>query len=248
MTGRGHTCGQAFLPGSAGALIVRLVMLLSCPLLLSAQTLHYAHRPDARNGEKVYKGGCIACHGSEGKGAPGEYSFQLARYVPDFTDCAGTTPEPNGNWKAVIVHGGPSRGLSQIMPAFGDLLTDEQINDVIAFMRGFCKNVHHDPLGELNLPRALVTEKAFPENEIVISTAASASGAPAWTTDVIDERTIIDARTQLETDVPVNYADQAHNWTAGFRGHYAGAEAGDIFQPADGFHPESPGRYFAAHR
>jgi hypothetical protein len=135
---------------------------------------------------------------------------------PDFTDCAGTTPEPDGNWKAAIVHGGPSRGLSQIMPAFGDLLTDDQINDVIAYMRGFCKNVHHYPLGELNLPRALVTEKAFPENEIVVSTAASASGAPTWTTDVIDERTIIDARTQLETDIPVNYADQNHNWTAGF--------------------------------
>jgi hypothetical protein len=102
------------------------------------------------------------------------------------------------------------------MPAFGDLLTDEEINDVIEYMRGFCKNVHHDPPGELNLPRALVTEKAFPENEIVVSTAASASGAPAWTTDVIDERTIFDARTQLETDVPVNYADQAHNWTEGF--------------------------------
>jgi hypothetical protein len=101
------------------------------------------------------------------------------------------------------------------MPAFGDLLTDDQINDVIAYMRGFCKNVHHDPLGELNLPRALVTEKAFPENELVVSTAANASGAPGWTTDVIDERTIFDARTQLETDVPVNYADQAHNWTAG---------------------------------
>src|SRR5437588_4759978 len=71
-------------------------------------------------------------------------------------------------------------------------------------------------MGELNLPQALVTEKAFPENETVVSTAASASGAPAWTTDEIDERTIIDARTQLETDVPVNYADQAHNWTAGF--------------------------------
>jgi hypothetical protein len=115
----------------------------------------------------------------------------------------------------VIVHGGPSRGLSQIMPAFGDLLTDEQINDVIAYMRGFCKNTHYDPLGELNLPRALVTEKAFPENELVVSTAASASGAPSWTTDIIDERPIIDARTQLETDVPVNYADQNHNWTEG---------------------------------
>ena len=181
-----------------------------------AQTLRYTKPPDVENGEKVYKGGCIACHGADGRGAPKASTvFIRPDTFPDFTDCAGTTPEPNGNWKAVIVHGGPSRGLSQIMPAFGDLLTDEQINDVIAYMRGFCKNTHHYPLGELNLPRALVTEKAFPENELVVSTAASASGAPSWTTDIIDERPIIDARTQLETDVPVNYADQNHNWTEG---------------------------------
>jgi mono/diheme cytochrome c family protein len=206
----------AILKGSARVLIVCLVVLLGRHLLLSAQTLHYAKPPNVKNGEKVYKGGCIACHGIEGKGAPGPSTvFKRPDTFPDFTDCAGTTPEPNGNWKAVIVHGGPSRGLSQIMPAFGDLLTDEQINDVIAYMRGFCKNVHRDPLGELNLPRALITEKAFPENELVISTAANATGAPGWTTDIIDERTIFDARTQLETDVPINYADQNHNWTAG---------------------------------
>jgi len=29
-------------------------------------------------------------------------------------------------------------------------------------------------------------------------------------------------------------------------GHYAGAETGDVFQSADGFDPESAGRYFAA--
>src|SRR5258708_1233703 len=206
-----------FLTGSAGALVVWLVVLPGCPLLLSAQTLHYAKSPDAKNGKKVYDGGCIACHGSEGNGAPmASTVFTRPDTFRGFTGCGGTTPGPKGNWKAVIVHGGPSRGLSQIMPAFGDLLTDEEINDVIAYMRGFCKNVHHDPLGELNLPRALVTEKAFPENEIVISTAASASGAPAWTTDLIDERTIIDARTQLETDVPGNYAEQGDNWTGGF--------------------------------
>ena len=171
------------------------------------QTLHYANRPDVEEGEKIYKGGCIACHGADGKGAPETYTvFKRADTWPDFTACDQTTPEPNGNWKAAIVHGGPSRGLSQIMPAFGDLLTDAQINDVIAYMRGFCKNTHHFPLGELNLPRALVTEKAFPENELVVSTAVGTKGKPAWTTDVIDERTVIDARTQLETDVPVNYA------------------------------------------
>jgi cytochrome c553 len=201
---------------SVRALIVCLVVLLGRHLLLSAQTLHYTKPPNVKNGEKVYKGGCITCHGVDGKGAPESSTvFKRRDTFPDFTDCAGTTPEPNGNWKAVIVHGGPSRGLSQIMPAFGDLLSDEQINDVMAYMRGFCKNVHHDPLGELNLPRALVTEKAFPENELVISTAGSASGAPTWTTDIIDERTIFDARTQLETDVPINYADQNHTWTAG---------------------------------
>src|ERR1700681_1915946 len=137
-----------FLTGSAGALIVWVVVLLGRPLLLSAQTLHYAESPDVKNGEKVYKGGCIACHGSQGKGAPmASTVFTRPDTFPDFTDCAGTTPEPNGNWKAVIVHGGPSRGFSQIMPAFGDLLTDAEINDVIAYMRSLCKNVHHFPLG-----------------------------------------------------------------------------------------------------
>ena len=215
---------ESQLPNPAGSLtrssrvlIAFLVILLGGPAVLSAQMLHFAKPPDAKNGEKIYKGGCIACHGSDGTGAP-ETSTVFRRNkdtFPDFTDCSGTTPEPDGNWKAAIVHGGPSRGLSQIMPAFGDLLTDAEINDVIAYMRGLCNNVHHDPPGELNLPRALVTEKAYPENELVVSTAAAASGAPSWTTDVIDERTIIDDRTQLETDVPVNYADQAHNWTAG---------------------------------
>src|ERR1700719_4720119 len=126
-------------------------LLGGCALQASAQRLQYTKRPDVENGAKVYKGGCIACHGSEGKGAPmASTVFLRPDTFPDFTDCAGTTPEPDGNWKAVIVHGGPSRGLSQIMPAFGDLLTDDQINDVVAYMRGFCRNVHHDPLGELN--------------------------------------------------------------------------------------------------
>jgi mono/diheme cytochrome c family protein len=219
---RGERARARRLSGWGRGVLLSVVALSVAALLAgwgfqaSGQRLHYAKRPNPENGEKVYKGGCIACHGADGKGAPMSSTvFLRPDTFPDFTDCAGTTPEPDGNWKAVIVHGGPSRGLSQIMPAFGDLLTDEQMNDVIAYMRGFCKNVHYYPLGELNLPRALVTEKAFPENELVVSTAARASGAPAWTTDVIDERPIIDARTQLETDVPVNYADQAHNWTTG---------------------------------
>src|SRR6202140_365775 len=66
------------LTDSAGALIVWtavwaavwVAVLVGRPLHLSAQTLHYAKTPNTTNGEKVYKGGCIACHGSDGKGAP----------------------------------------------------------------------------------------------------------------------------------------------------------------------------------
>lgn len=172
-----------------------------------AQTLIYKHPPNAAEGKKIYDGGCIACHGPEGKGAPeSDTVFKRPDTWPDFTACSQTTPETTLEYKAVIVHGGPSRGFSQIMPSFGDLLTDDQINDLVAYLRSFCKNVHHDPLGELNLPRAIVTEKAFPENEVVATTQANTSGLPSWTTDIIDERTVFDAHTQLETDVPVNYS------------------------------------------
>ena len=182
---------------------------------LPAQRLLHTRRPDVKAGEAVYRGGCIACHGSEGKGAPETSTmFRRPDTWPDFTACDQTTPEPDSNWKALIVHGGKYRAFSQIMPAFGDLLTDDQINDVIAYIRTFCVNKHHFPLGELNLPRALVTEKAFPEDELVLSTTMNATGPPAFTTDVIHEQTF-GSRTQIEIDVPTNYADQNHNWTSG---------------------------------
>src|ERR1700733_85284 len=72
---RVRTLLLAFLTGSAALVIVWVVVFLGRSVLLSAQTLHYAKSPDVENGEKVYKGGCIACHGSEGKGALADYAW-----------------------------------------------------------------------------------------------------------------------------------------------------------------------------
>lgn len=171
--------------------------------------------PNLENGKAVWKGGCIACHGADGKGAPESYTvFDRPDTWPDLTRCDQTTPEPDSAYKAVILHGGRGLGFSQIMPAFGDLLTNAQIDDVIAYLRTFCKNHRHFPEGVLNLPRALVTEKAFPEDELVISTAANVSGPGSWTTDVIHEQTF-GGKNQLEVDVPVNYARLNGAWTSG---------------------------------
>lgn len=171
--------------------------------------------PNLEEGKRVWNSGCIACHGANGKGAPETSTVFTRPYTwPDFTQCNQTTPEPDSAYKAVILHGGRGLGFSQIMPAFGDLLSDEQIDDVIAYLRTFCHNTHHYPSGVLNVPRAMVTEKAFPENEIVISSAANASGDGSWTTDVIREQTFA-GKNQLEIDVPVNYANLNGAWTSG---------------------------------
>jgi mono/diheme cytochrome c family protein len=192
--------------------VVALIALGWSPL--HSQTIRYAKPPDAKAGESIYKGGCIACHGAEGKGAPETSTeFKHPDTFPDFTDCKGTTAEPNSAWKAVIEHGGPERGFSQIMPSFSELLTSGQIDDVIAYMRTFCTNKHW-ARGELNLPRAIVTEKAFPEDELVISSAVNAGGPPGFTTDVIHEQRF-GVRNQIEVDVPFQAQNQNHSWNGG---------------------------------
>lgn len=184
-------------------------------LTASAQAIHYAQPPDAHNGQLLYNRGCIACHGAEGKGAlPSLTVFTRPSSFPDFTACSQTTPEVDSAYKAVIVHGGPYYGFSPIMPAFGQLLTDAQINDLVAYLRSFCHNIHHYPRGELNLPRALVTEKAFPEDEFVLTTAANISGAASSTTDAIHEETFA-GKNQLEVDVPIHHADLNGQGTTG---------------------------------
>ena len=199
----------------AGLRIIAFSTLFLASTLLSfAQSLKYSKPPNVGNGERIFKAGCVACHGSDGKGAPQTTAgFERPDTFPDFTKCDQTTPEPNSAWKDVILHGGPSRGFSQIMPAFGELLTSEQIDDVIAYMRGFCANKHW-PRGELNVPRALFTEKAYPEDEVVISTAVNARGASGVIMDIIHEQRF-GVKNQIEIDVPLNFQHQYHTWYGG---------------------------------
>ena len=208
--------GQFGVEGLALAAFGTLLIFVALSVHAPGQRMTVTPRhPNLDNGKAVWNNGCIACHGADGKGAP-ETSTVFTRpdTWPDMTRCDQTTPEPDSAYKAVILHGGRGLGFSQIMPAFGDLLTTEQIDDVIAYLRTFCKNDHHFPLGVLNLPRAIVTEKAFPEDELVISTAANVSGPASWTTDVIHEQTFA-GKNQLEVDVPINYARIDGAWTGG---------------------------------
>ena len=166
------------------------------------------------SGEQIYKSACAACHGSDGAGTPQSIAgFEPPRTFPDFTKCDQTTPEANSAWKAVVINGGPYRGFSPIMPSFGQALTFKQIDQVIGYLRGFCRETGW-PRGELNLPRAIATEKAYPEDEVVISSTFNAQGAPGIVSHIIHEQRF-GKKNQIEVDVPLNFEDQNHTWYGG---------------------------------
>jgi len=194
-------------------------LLAGVPMLcVHAGTLFAAGQSDTaslRTGKEIYQAGCVVCHGHDGKGTPrSALGFEAPRTFPDFTLCAQTTPEMNNDWKAVILNGGPFRGFSQIMPSFRDELNSAQIDAVTGYLRGFCRNPTW-PRGELNLPLALVTEKAYPENETVIISAVNARGAPGVTTEIVHEQRI-GVRNQLEVSVPIDFQHPDRVWYGGF--------------------------------
>lgn len=122
-----------------------------------------------RTGEQIYRATCVACHGVDGKGQKQALiGFEPPDSFPDFTDCPVASSEPDSIWNAVIHRGGRVRGLSHIMPAFEDALTDPEIDSLVQYLHAFCAEPRW-PRGNLNFPRTFFTEKAFPENETVLS-------------------------------------------------------------------------------
>jgi mono/diheme cytochrome c family protein len=177
-------------------------------------TLQSTHddTPDAA-GRAVYERACAACHGVDGRGVPKEtIGFDVP--VPDLTDCSFVTVEPDEDWMAVSHDGGPARGFDRRMPAFGGALGSEAIREVIDYMRGFCPS-RAWPHGNLNLPRALVTEKAFPENEFVLTTNVVTSGIGEVGNELLYEQRI-GARSQYEVVVPLLVSEgETGEWQRG---------------------------------
>jgi mono/diheme cytochrome c family protein len=81
-------------------------------------------------GSIAFRTYCVLCHGSEGKGD----GRAAKMYTPR---PANLTVSPfNDTYKEMIIRGGgASVGRSAYMPPWGDELTDEQIRDVVAFLR-----------------------------------------------------------------------------------------------------------------
>jgi mono/diheme cytochrome c family protein len=163
-------------------------------------------------GEEIYGAACRTCHGPDGKGSP-RTVVGFDTPLPDFTDCAFASAEADADWRAVVHEGGPIRGLTRRMPAFGDALSAAHIDAVIGYVRHFCTEPAWPP-GDLNLPRAFFTEKAFPENEIVYTNTIARGDEAILGNEVVYERRL-GARNQIEAVIPVDRTKHDGGWQAG---------------------------------
>ena len=155
-------------------------------------------------GRAIYRAACSSCHGADGRGAPPSL-VGFPTPVPDFTDCDFANREPDSDWMGIAYEGGPSRGFSELMPAFQGALTVEQVQLAVNHIRTFCTDDRW-PRGELNLPRALITGKAFPEDEAVMTTLIDVEGEGAILNKVVYEQRF-GPRNQWEIVVPFGWLE-----------------------------------------
>ncbi|MGM0545421.1 MAG: c-type cytochrome [Bacteroidota bacterium] len=190
-------------------------------------------------GKTLYSEACAACHGVTGKGvAQSQLGFETP--VPDFSDCDFSNREPDGDWIAVAHQGGPVRGFAKDMPAFGKALSEQQLQKIMDHIRTLCRDENW-PRGELNMPRPLVTEKAYPEDEAVISTSVDIENEGNVLNELVYEQRF-GARNQLEIVVPFGFSETpAGNWNGGQLGDvalgvkralYHNFDSGSIFSAA----------------
>jgi mono/diheme cytochrome c family protein len=166
-------------------------------------------------GKQIWDAGCVSCHGTDGKGQPQNLAgFDPPDTVPDFSDCPTSTVEADIQWRSIITNGGQARAFSPIMPSFKDLLTPDQIGKVLDHIRSLCTDDAW-PRGNLNLPRPMITEKAFPENETVVAGAINASGARGIGTTVIYEHRLGPTK-MIEFAVPYAFTHEQGQWGAAF--------------------------------
>ena len=122
---------------------------------------------DIEAGRAVFAATCATCHGPAGSPDPENPVVKALGVVPaDLSDSLFNSREPAGDWEMVVMHGGDAMGLATQMPPHGDALSDEQVRNVVTYVKSMVDTSAYPP-GEMNLFLPIRTKKAFPEDEVV---------------------------------------------------------------------------------
>jgi mono/diheme cytochrome c family protein len=118
--------------------IFTMLFLVTCAVL-SLSSVSAAEKGDAAKGKETFQTTCAACHGAEGKG-DGVAAQALDPKPRNLSDAAYVSTLSDEHLYKVISEGGAAVGLSPMMAAWGGTLSEQDIWNVIAYLRqDICK-------------------------------------------------------------------------------------------------------------
>lgn len=92
----------------------------------------------AESGEMLYTTYCSQCHGIKGDGM-GINIRDMSVQPRDHTDKKAMSARSDADLFKVIKDGGPAINKSVLMPNWGDVMSDEEINAVVKYLRVLCQ-------------------------------------------------------------------------------------------------------------
>lgn len=126
---RGHARGIGRWPGTATAMAA---FLLGLTVLASLGTTQPRGNP--RQGEVLYREKCVLCHGNRGEGW--DWTAKVPKPPVPVPDLAQVVRERSDDYLFSIVRdGGEAVGRTRFMPGFGFQMSDEEVWDLIAYLR-----------------------------------------------------------------------------------------------------------------
>jgi mono/diheme cytochrome c family protein len=98
--------------------------------LLALPALADGPAGSAQAGKEVFQQNCVICHGPKGKG-DGPAAAGLPAKPANFSERSSSEQRQLN----VVTNGGAAEKLSPVMPPWGESLTEQQIRDVVAYVR-----------------------------------------------------------------------------------------------------------------
>ena len=129
--------------GRQNQIVIGIIFTLILTPVFSGKTLA---KGEVKRGGRLYKQFCSPCHGPEGRGRGLRAKNEFLRPPPrDHTNGFYMNMQPDKRLFNVIKYGGKVHNLSHIMPQWQHILSDEQINEVIKFLRSIADPPYEPP-------------------------------------------------------------------------------------------------------
>ena len=106
-------------------------------LVLAAVVLSFSAQAKETAADN-YKTYCVQCHGMQGNGQ-GVNIRDMSVQPRDHTDAKAMSTRSDEMLFKVIKEGGLAIDKSVLMPPWGDTLNDDEIHDMVQYLRTLCK-------------------------------------------------------------------------------------------------------------